>query len=108
MSTTGMDISRIMYDTLGEEEWARMFARDGMARQTEWECGDGWIVGYTTGRIRHGGENAGKFAAFAYKPIGKGSRSGTALNFKRVYFRTFKTRKSARKRAEALYYQHAK
>lgn len=80
---------------------------DGTARQALWECGDGWIVGYTTQRI-DGGRFDGRFAAMAYKPVGKGARSGNAGEHVRVYFRGFTTRKAARARAERLYEQHRK
>lgn len=96
-----------MHEQLGEEEWAAMFAPDGLARHVNWQCGDGWLVGYTTSRIRHG-RNDGKFAAFAYKPRGKGARSGKATSFERVYLRAFAKRKTARARAETLYWQHTK
>lgn len=101
----GAEISAFYLETLGEEEWARMFAPDGLAQHVTWSCKDGWLVGYTTGRIRHG-KHDGKFAAMAYKPVGKGARTGKATSFERVYFRTFAKRKSARARAEELYHQH--
>lgn len=100
------EISRFMAEHLSEEEYAAMFSPDGLAKQCTWACEDGWRVGYTTTRIRHG-KNDGKFAAMAYKPTGKGARSRKASEWVRVYFRTFATRKSARKRAEAMYYQHS-
>ena len=79
--------------------------RVGTARQALWECRDGWIVGYTTTRIV-GGPFDGRFAVMAYKPIGKGARSGNADERVRVYYRGFSTRKAARARAERLYDQH--
>jgi hypothetical protein len=99
-----------MHDMLGEEEWAAMFAPDGLARHVTWTCDDGWLVGYTTERIRHGGANEGKFAAMAWRPYGRGARGGRrgARQWKRVYFRTFSKRKSARARAEKMYHQHSK
>ena len=81
------------------------FSRDGTARQQLWGCRDGWIVGYTTQRI-DGGPHDGRFAAMAYKPTGKGARTGKASEHVRVYFRGFSTRKAARARAERMYEQH--
>lgn len=103
----GLRIEAEFLELMGEEAYAQIFSPDGMARQTEWLCRDGWLVGYTTSRIRHG-RNDGKFAAFAFKPIGKGARGGrrTATSWKRVYFRAFAKRKTARARAEQLYHQH--
>lgn len=77
----------------------------GSARQQQWQCEDGWIVGYTTSRIV-GGANDGKFAAMAYKPKGPGSRSGDPDHWDRVYYRAFAKRTSARARAETLYWRH--
>jgi hypothetical protein len=82
--------------------------RTGSARQAFFpDCKDGWYVGYTTTRVE-GGPAAwrGKFLAMAFKPVGKGSRSGKAEEWKRVYVRAFAKRKTARARAEALYRQH--
>lgn len=78
---------------------------DGEARQARWRCGDGWLVGYTTERIK-GGPFDGRFATLAYKPTGKGARTGKATSWERVYFRGFSTRKAARNRAIRLYEQH--
>jgi hypothetical protein len=98
-STMGMDMYREVFGT-----------RYGEANQTKWRCGDGWIVGYTTERISYAKDesNNGKFAAFAYKPIGKGARSGEASEWKLVYWRAFTKRKTARARAEDLYFKHSK
>jgi len=79
--------------------------RVGSARQAHWECEDGWIAGYTTERIT-GGPFDGRFAAMAYKPVGKGARTDPN-EWKRVYYRGFSTRKAARRRAEAIYYRHS-
>lgn len=80
--------------------------RDGAARQALWGCKDGWIVGYTTTRVV-GGPHDGGFVAMAYKPTGKGARTGKATEHQRVYIRRFATRKAARARAERLYDQHS-
>jgi hypothetical protein len=83
--------------------------RDGEARHVVWECEDGWLVGYTTERVRGGGELDGRFAALAWRPIGKGSRGGRrmAQSWKMVYRRAYAKRKTARARAEVLYYRHS-
>jgi hypothetical protein len=90
-----------------EEDFKRMFiGRLGSAPHREWVCEDGWIVGYTTGRL-YGGDTEGKFAAFAYKPVGKGARSGKADNHKLSVWTVRATRKAAKKRALEMYYQHS-
>lgn len=107
MSTDiGAQISAFMHETLGEEEWARMFAPDGLAQHVTWTCEDGWLVGYTTARIRHG-KHDGKFAAMAYAPRGKGARTGKAQQWERVYLRAFSKRKTAKARALKLYAEHS-
>ena len=91
---------------MGEMGFGRVQIRtQARARQQQWQCEDGWIVGYTTSRIA-GGANDGKFAAMAYKPKGSGSRSGNPDHWERVYYRAFAKRTSARARAEALYWRH--
>ena len=81
------------------------YSPGGEARHVLWDCKDGWMVGYTTERIR-GGPFDGKFAVMAYRPIGKGSQSGKAQEWKRVVFSKCATRKRARERAEILYRKH--
>lgn len=103
----GAEISAFYLETLGEEEWARMFAREGLARHQTWTAEDGWLIGYTTERIRHGGDNEGKFAVMAYRPVGKGARSGDPTEWRRVYFRTFAKRNRAKARAVELYARHS-
>lgn len=88
---------------LFEEHAAR---RDGTARQCHWQAEDGWIVTYTTSRV-NGGPFHDKFAVFAYKPIGRGARTGKASRWEAVYKRGFASRKSAKRRAVALYRQHS-
>ena len=80
--------------------------RSGSARQALWTCEDGWIVGYTTERVV-GGPFDGGFAVLAYKPTGKGARSGSPSEWQRTYGRRFSKRRLARARAEALYYRHS-
>lgn len=41
--------------------------RDGVARQAQWECEDGWIVIYTTSRVV-GGKHDGSFIAQLLRP----------------------------------------
>ena len=79
----------------------------GSARQAMWRARDGWIIGYTTERIR-GGPFDGRFATMAYKPVGKGARSGSPEEWVRTYYRGFSKRKLARARAEALYERHSR
>lgn len=83
--------------------------RDGEARLTEWLCEDGWIVTYSTTRVV-GGPPAirDKYVVMLHKPVGKGARGGrrTAQSWQRTYMRGFAKRKTARARAEALYWQH--
>lgn len=78
----------------------------GVAAQAEWSCEDGWVVAYTTSRVQYGPHD-GRFLAMAYKPVGKGARTGKASRWVRAYQRPFTTRKAARARAERLYYQHS-
>lgn len=100
------------------EEFAQWFARNAHRfaprepdlneadRVALWQCPDGWIVGYTTTRVERG-PDAGRFVAVAYKPVGKGARSGRAEQHVMTYQRAFSTRQAAKARAEALYAQHA-
>jgi hypothetical protein len=93
-------------------ELSRAFAemenrRVGTARQAMWQARDGWCIAYTTSRIV-GGPYDGRFAVMAYKPVGKGARTGKANEWVRVYYRGFSTRKAARARAERLYDQHTR
>lgn len=92
-----------------DREIAALFSPEGLARQVTWECEDGWLVGYTTSSIHSSftGANDGKFAYFAYKPSGPGARSGNATTFVRTVQKYTAKRKTARARAEALYYRHS-
>jgi O-acetyl-ADP-ribose deacetylase (regulator of RNase III) len=81
-------------------------ARDGVASQAEWHAEDGWVIIYTTSRVE-GGPHAGKFVTQAFRPVGKGARTGQAATVKQVYRREFSTRKAAKARAVALYRQHS-
>lgn len=96
--------------TFGEDYAAELLGRmqpdRGAARQALWPCEDGWIVGYTTERIK-GGPHDGKFVVLGYRPVGKGSRSGKADEAVLTYERAFSTRRAARRRADALYRKHS-
>jgi hypothetical protein len=78
----------------------------GSARQCQWQAEDGWLIVYTTSRVE-GGEYHGKFLAMAYRPEGKGARSGKPTQWTIAYRRPFATRKTAKARATALYYRHS-
>lgn len=71
-------------------------------RCQEWQAEDGWIIVYSTERM-----GTGKFEVAAYKPIGRGARSGRARKAAKAYERQFATRKAAKARAIALYRQHS-
>jgi hypothetical protein len=88
------------------EGFAPLLMPDGSARQRQWSAEDGWIIVYTTERVV-GGRWAGRFVTMAYRPEGKGARSGRAEHWRRVYARPFSTRKAAKARATALYAQHS-
>lgn len=79
--------------------------RVGSARQALWSCRDGYVVGYTTERIK-GGPFDGKFAVLVYKPIGRGARTGKAREWERVVYSKCATRKRARQRAVQQYEKH--
>jgi len=68
-------------------------------------CPDGWYIRRTTTPLV-GGDHEGKFAVVAYKPVGKGSRSGGAKSWELVYFRAFNKRSDAKKRCHAIAQQH--
>lgn len=86
------------------EQWAG--SRDGVARQAQWECEDGYLVTYTTSRIA-GGPHDGRFLVQLHRPVGPGARCGQAQRWQEVKRRQFSTRKAARKRATELYLQHS-
>ena len=71
-------------------------------RCREWTCEDGWVVVYSTERM-----GTGKFEVAAYKPTGRGARSGQARQAVKVYERQFATRKAAKARAIALFRKHS-
>lgn len=77
--------------------------RDGVARQAYWECEDGWMVAYTTLRVK-GGPHDGKFVAQLFKPNRRGSKATGWVENKRV---VRSTRKAARAQAERWYRRHS-
>lgn len=97
----GRDLLAIDY-----EFFAPLLMPDGSARQRQWTAEDDWIIVYTTERVDRG-RWAGKFVVMAYRPEGKGSRTGKAERWRRVYARAFATRKGAKARAIAMYRQHS-
>jgi hypothetical protein len=94
---------------IGTPAFQRAMASDpGVGRSTEWEAEDGWLIGYSTTRVK-GGVLDGKFLVTAHRPKGKGSRSGRgkAAYWELHYARAFATRKAAKARALQLYRQHS-
>lgn len=87
----------------------RFTSPDGeVERQRLWQTDTGWIVGYTTTKVM-GGPHDGKYATMAYKPLGKGARSGEPENgWERVYFKGAAKRRVAKDRALRLHNQHTK
>ena len=88
------------------ERWAPLLMPDGSAAQRQWNAEDGWIIVYTTERVDRG-RWAGKFVTMAYRPEGKGARTGKAEQWRRVYARAFSARKAAKNRALDLYADHS-
>jgi hypothetical protein len=102
-----MSQSSVGRDILAEFEAIEMARVGGYSSSQQWLCEDGWIIEYTTSKVV-GGPHDGKYAVMAFKPYGKGARGGrkTARNWQRTYIRGFAKRKSARARAEVLYWRH--
>lgn len=92
---------------LDEFERQAIAASGGYKRDQQWLCEDGWIILYTTTPMI-GGPDDGKFMVVTYKPYGTGARGGrkTAHQWARTYQRAFVKRKTARARAEVLYWRH--
>ena len=97
---------RRMAATLDDAEFARVFSPDGLAPTRDWFCEDGWIVSYTTKRIR-AGKLDGLFAMFVYQPRGRGARSGKPERWERVKTDACDTRREAKQRALAVFYDHS-
>lgn len=114
MSSESFDLFERMAQTesgrriLDMAEDAAIEREGGFKRSQRWACEDGWLVEYTTTPMI-GGPHDGKFVVASYKPVGKGSRGGRgkARSWKRHYMRAFAKRKTARARAEALYFRHS-
>lgn len=75
-----------------EPALAALFSRPAAYRY--WTDPRGYRYCWTTERL-----SDGKFAAFAYRPVGKGSRSGKATKLKKVREVRFRTRRQAKQRA---------
>ena len=89
---------------------SRMTPRD--PRMQEWECEDGYIVGYTTERfgtgvspfdLSSGPSGTGKFGFFLYKPE---RRKGEIVSWRLVRSRYLNKRKDAKRLATVAYWQH--
>lgn len=91
---------------MDDAAFAAAFSPEGLASTTQWRTEDGWLVEYTTKRIRHG-KLDGAFACFVYEPYGKGSRSGEPQRWKRSKTETCDTRREAKQRALMHYYEHS-
>jgi hypothetical protein len=89
--------------TMDDEQFARVFSPEGLARHTDWQCEDGWIVSYTTSRIR-AGRLDGLFAVMVYEPR---REKGKITRWERVRLDRCDTRKEAKERALAFYYEHS-
>lgn len=77
-----------------------------VAGQVYWECEDGWHVAYTTTKVQ-GGPYDGKYLVQAFRPVGKGARTGKAETWEQAYARAFVKRKMAKERATELYFKHS-
>jgi hypothetical protein len=107
MSTDiGQEIMRRLGSTMTDAEFARAFSPEGLAPTRDWWTEDGWLVSYTTQRIRAGTLD-GLFAVFVYAPKGQGSRSGKAKRWERVKLDRCDTRREAKQRALTYYYEHS-
>lgn len=88
--------------TMDDEQFARMFSPEGLARTTSWRTEDDWIIEYTTSRIRAGKMN-GLFATMVFKPKGRGRQRV----WERVQLDCCDTRREAKQRALRYYYEHS-
>lgn len=105
----GLERLNVAFASMAAEDpdlFGALFNRDGTASQAQWSCEDGWIVSYTTERIK-GGPFDGRFAVMVYKPIGRGARTNKAHEWQRVSFTGYAKRRTARARADAIYYKHS-
>ncbi len=93
MSPESEELNREFHRIIAQTpELARLFPRSPNERY--WTDDRGWRYGWTTERM---GDS--KFAAFVYKPTGRGSRSGKATSFKLVRELHFRKRSTAKERA---------
>src|SRR3990172_551640 len=76
-----------------EREMARFMPRD--PAQLYWQDYRGWQYGWTTERM-----GDGRYAAFIFKPVGKGARTGKATRWKKVKEVHFAKRSTAKARAK--------
>lgn len=74
--------------------------------QQEWICEDDWRIFYTTSKVI-GGPYDGKFLVQAFRPVGKGARSGKAETWEEAYSRAFAKRNVAKARAMKIYGEHS-
>jgi hypothetical protein len=88
--------------TMDDEQFARAFSPEGLARHTSWSTEDDWIVSYTTSRIRAGTLD-GLFAVMVFKPKGRGRQRV----WERVRLDRCDTRREAKQRALRFYYEHS-
>ncbi len=105
MTMTNAFLER-MAATLDDEQFAAAFSPEGLARHATWQAEDGWLVSYTTTRVR-AGRLDGLFAVMLYAPKGKGSRSGKGERWERVKLERCDSRREAKQRALAAYYEHS-
>lgn len=92
-----------MAATMNDEEFARAFSPEGLARTADWQAEDDWIVSYTTSRIRAGTMH-GLFAVFLYEPQ---REKGKTVAWKRVKVERCDTRREAKARAIRHYAEHS-
>lgn len=80
-------------------------------RDRQWHTPGGWIIGWTTERFgtgpgyggHRGPSGTGKFGAFAYRPEGKGARTGQATTFRLSRYVYRKARWRAKRKAFEWY-----
>lgn len=98
MSSISERFMEHMAATLDDEKFAAAFSPLGLAPTCDWQTEDDWIVAYTTKRIR-AGKLDGLFAVLVYEP-----RDG---GWERVRVDRCDTRREAKQRALAVYYEHS-
>ena len=88
--------------TMDDDAFAAMFSPEGLAPTAAWQTEDDWLVEYTTKRIR-AGKLDGLFAVMVFKPKGQGRKRV----WERVRLDRCDTRREAKQRALAVYYEHS-